>query len=544
MKTSTKIWLLAGIMILAAFLRLYHITTTPPGLYPDEAMDGNNALEIVHGGHFQTFYTEDNGREGLYVNILVFFIKAFGNQPWVVRLPAAIAGILTVLGLYFLVFELFKERVRSPEVGGQKEIRTPDSGLGAPNSIALLAAFLLATSFWHINFSRIGFRAILAPLCLVWALYFLIKALRPEARGQRPENPGSGLRTPSSLFAILAGICFGAGFYTYIAYRVTPLLLLPFIPFFKKYPGFWKKMFLFLAVTFIVALPIGAYFLRHPGDFFGRTSEIAVTNAKNPIEEFAINAGKTLLMFNFHGDNNWRQNIAGAPELWWPVGILFLIGAVLSIYYLWGWLRNRGQRPEARGQNQNSNTPDSGLRTPDSFAIWLTISWFLVALLPAAASDEGIPHALRSILMLPPAIIFAAIGGMWVKTVFEDGLRRRSSLPKIILIVFLIAVAANAYYSYFIVWAQNPNVPGAFNADYVAVGDQINALPQSTPKYVVVEAGGVLARGIPVPAETVMFVTDSFTTSTQIAHNITYLLPNQVGEIPAGTPSSSVFYVR
>jgi hypothetical protein len=61
---------------------------------------------------------------------------------------------------------------------------------------------------------------------------------------------------------------------------------------------------------------------------------------------------------------------------------------------------------------------------------------------------------------------------------------------------------------------------------------------------VVVEAGGVLARGIPVPAETVMFVTDSFTTSTQTANHITYLLPDQTSTIPTGTPASTIFYVN
>jgi hypothetical protein len=108
MNRNAKIWLvLGGIVLFAGFLRLYHITSTPPGLYPDEAMDGNNALEVIQTGHFQTFYIEDNGREGLYVNTLVFFIEAFGNKPWVVRLPAAIVGILTVVGMYFLGAELF-----------------------------------------------------------------------------------------------------------------------------------------------------------------------------------------------------------------------------------------------------------------------------------------------------------------------------------------------------------------------------------------------------------------------------------------------------
>ena len=73
MSRTTKIWLVfAGIIVFASFLRLYHITTTPTGLYPDEAMDGNNALEVIQTGHFKVFYVGDNGREGLYVNTLVF----------------------------------------------------------------------------------------------------------------------------------------------------------------------------------------------------------------------------------------------------------------------------------------------------------------------------------------------------------------------------------------------------------------------------------------------------------------------------------------
>ena len=105
-------------------------------------MDGNNAAEAAADRPLQVFYTEDNGREGLYVNIIAVMLQFFHapHEPWVVRLPAAVAGVLTVLGLYLLVAELFGD------------------GPG------LLAAFLLPPSFWHINFSRIGFRAILAPL--------------------------------------------------------------------------------------------------------------------------------------------------------------------------------------------------------------------------------------------------------------------------------------------------------------------------------------------------------------------------------------------
>jgi 4-amino-4-deoxy-L-arabinose transferase-like glycosyltransferase len=496
MNRTTKIWLLfSGIIIFAAFLRLYHITTTPTGLYPDEAMDGNNALEVIQTGHFKVFYTEDNGREGLYVNTLVFFIKAFGNKPWVVRLPAALTGILTVAGMYLLGAELF-----GAETG-------------------LLAAFLLAACFWHIDLSRVGFRAIMAPLCLIFALYFILKSFRSQEERH------------ARIYAILGGIIFGAGFYTYIAYRVTPLLFLLFIPFFRKYPNFWKRTGIFVTMTFLVALPLGLYFVHNPGDFFGRTAQISVTNAKNPLAEFALNAGKTFAMFNFKGDGNWRQNIAGAPELFLPVGLLFLLGIILAITSLWR---------SARKKKEENETENSFLLPP--FSVLLMFAWFILAILPAAMSDEGIPHALRSILTLPPAIFFAALAGIWSYRVLRDNGFKKTSLA--FATIFVVIVGVNAYTSYFVVWAKNPNVYWAFNENYVETGNAINTLPQSTQKYVVVTAGGVPARGVPVPAETVMFVTNSFTTSTQITNHITYLLPNETSTIPTGTPNDAIFYVN
>src|ERR1700722_14592819 len=265
MSKRTRIWLLVGVLIIATFFRFYHLTTTPPGLYPDEAMDGANAQNVAQTGQFKVYYPEDNGREGLYVNILAIAFKYHllpETAPWSVRFPAAVAGLLTVWGVYLLVAELFKER---------------DEGY----AIALLASFLLATSFWHINFSRIGFRAILAPLCLTWALYFLIKCLRAKPKSEFGASDRSGSynkHSPAAFwYAIIAGIIFGAGFYTYIAFRIAPLLLLVFLPFFKKDWRFWQRAIVFLLATFIVALPIGLFFVQNPSSFFGRTAEISLT---------------------------------------------------------------------------------------------------------------------------------------------------------------------------------------------------------------------------------------------------------------------------
>jgi 4-amino-4-deoxy-L-arabinose transferase-like glycosyltransferase len=485
---------LIAILIIATFLRFFHFSTTPPGLYPDEAADGNNAVEAAQTGHFQVFYVEDNGREGLYANSIALILKVYPVfQPWVIRLPAAVAGVLTVWGLYLLVAELF----------------TVQAGL--------LASFLLATSFWHINFSRIGFRAILAPLLLTWSVYFAIKAFRAASA------------KAGAWYAIVAGVVYSLGFYTYIAYRITPLLFLLFIPFFKTKPGFWKRVGIFILTVFIVAAPIGWYFVQHPADFFGRTAQISVTNAQNPVRDFAVNFGKTLLMLNFHGDDNWRQNISGAPELFWPVGIIFLIGLALATYALWKSWRKKTLRDDTKNMFP-------------SFSLFVVFGWFVLAILPAAASDEGIPHALRSILMLPPVMTLAGIGGVWTYGFIKR--RWNESAARIIAAVFVIFVATYGYINYFVVWAGNPNVPGAFNADYVQLAQQINALPTGTPKYVVVNAGGVLARGIPVPAQTVMFLTESFTVADQQKHNIHYLLPNQTSEIPKGLDPKDIFYIN
>src|SRR3989344_3790498 len=99
--------LILSVLIIASFLRLYNLTELPPGLYPDEAMNGNNAQEALDSGNFKVFYPENFGREGLFINIQALFIRQFGHYPWVLRLPSAIFGILTVLGLYLFTKELF-----------------------------------------------------------------------------------------------------------------------------------------------------------------------------------------------------------------------------------------------------------------------------------------------------------------------------------------------------------------------------------------------------------------------------------------------------
>ena len=473
---SKEYKLLLVVLIIAAGLRVANLASLPPGLYPDEAMNGSNAQEALTTGDFKIFYPENNGREGLFMNIQAMFVATLGNKPWVLRLPSAIFGTFTVLGLYFLARELFRKK---------------------DTIIPIVASFLLATNFWHINFSRIGFRAIMAPFFLVWGLYFFIKLKESKRR---------------FLYAVMGGALYGLGFYSYIAYRATPVIMLIAMIYLwfeardkNELKDFYKATALFIITSILVVLPLALYFLDNPGSFLGRTTQVSVFSSDSPIKDLALNSLKTLGMFNFAGDYNWRHNISGQPELFWPVGLLFILGTVLTIKSAF-----------------KKDISKKDVRWP----ALITLGWFGVAASPVVVSNEGLPHALRAILMIPPVVIMAAWGGDFV----YQNLKGRFSMEttKKIVAIMAILMVIEAWHSYFVVWGKNPNTADAFSANYVKLAEEVNQMPVSTPKVIVVNTSGIDVRGIPMPAQTVMFLTNSFTEGGRLNKNISYITPEKL----------------
>src|SRR3989344_1606676 len=367
-KKKTLEWFVIIVIILTAFVfRFKDIVSIPPGLYPDEAMNGNNALHAIQTGDYRVFYPDNNGREGLFMNIQAQSIRIFGNTPWALRVVSAFFGLGTVIGLYFLTRRLFNWE------------------------IAALASFMMAISFWHVLFSRIGFRAIMAPFFLVWALFFFW-------RGKMHGHIGA---------FVWSGALWGLGLYSYIAFRVMPLaLILTLIAYWfavKKDFGHEKyrhvRMMLergfaaLLVAAILVALPLGYYFWTHPADFLGRTSQLSVFASAHPIQDLATNTMRTLGMFNFTGDWNWRHNLAGEAQLFWPIGLFFLIGFIRSWYKLFKTRRTHGHFPTVQIS---------------------LLSWFFLALVPVIISNEALQHALRALLVIPVVFIFAGEGLWWI----------------------------------------------------------------------------------------------------------------------------------
>lgn len=477
------IWLFL-ILLMAGFFRFFQLDFIPPGLFPDEAMNGNNAYEALGTRNFKVFYRENFGREGLFINIQAISIAIFGNTAFALRIVSAVFGTLTVLAVYFFVREYTKQE-----------------------RIALLASFFVATSFWHILFSRIGFRAITAPFFLTLGLGMLY------ALWNRVHSTN---HAKLFLLAGFGGFIFGLGFHSYIAYRVAPLLLITgFLLFVKEAKLARARCVLCLPAVYllfliIAAFPLLLYFAFNPQDFFGRTSQISILASENPLRSLALNTGKTLGMFLFAGDFNWRHNFSGAPALWWPVVIFFLIGIVESIRKKY----------------------------------FLLPLWFIIMMLPVVVSSEGVPHALRSIILIPPTFIFAALGldylwwqvTNWLEKkekIYKDAtktIRRIKQETNVLVIIILVAVGIFSYNLYFGKWAKREETRAAFESELYEYGLLLNRTPPEIPKFVVTDADRIDLTGVPMALQPIIFATGTYHPEPPGAKNIFYItlseLPN------------------
>jgi hypothetical protein len=105
-----------------------------------------------------------------------------------------------------------------------------------------------------------------------------------------------------------------------------------------------------------------------------------------------------------------------------------------------------------------------------------------------------------------------------------------------VLVIFLAAMGLYEYDKYFNRWARHPQTAAAFDQKYVLLAKKLNELPRQRIKYVLVNAPGVLvvqpggAAAIPMPAQTVMYLTDTWTPEKQREKNIYYLTPEQYSQ--------------
>jgi 4-amino-4-deoxy-L-arabinose transferase-like glycosyltransferase len=415
--TRAPRWLFAAtlllILLVAAGLRLYRLPDLPLGFHYDEAANAILAGEIASGVKLPIFIPSYTGKEVLFFYWAALWMKLLGTTPWVLRLSAALAGVMTVAATYWAIREMLHEHRGSKWV-------------------ALLTSALLATSFWHLILSRYGFRAVTQPLMQALTVAALWRGLRLDKKG--------------SPWLLMAGFFCGLTAYTYLAARAFPIpLAAAFLALLltgrDRRRARIGQMVLFTAVAALTLTPLAYYWWTHPGSFMTRTEQVAATGWNEAWDGILDCLG----MFFIKGDPYIRFNIPFRPILDPVTAVLFILGIGAVIL-------------QARKKVRDSSAAPLHLASCIFFLISLPIM-----LLPSAlAAGEITPSNLRTAGLLPFVYMFPALALWLILNALYRFLKSKWETAKLSLLLpascfmLLAALGFDTAFSYFGDWAISP----------------------------------------------------------------------------------------
>ncbi len=466
--------ILIGIVVVAAFFRFYQLADLPPGLHPDEAANGLDIFRMIDNHDFRVLYNTNGPREALFFYLQAIFVLIFGNSIMALRVAPALIGTAAVVVAYLWATDWFGRRA------------------------GLIAAFIFAVSPWAITITRDGFRASMVPLMIAGTAYLAGKAYKTKKIG----------------YFIGAGAVAGLGLYTYVAFQLfvgIVILSLVYLLLLRRswFTANWKKICLGLAAFFAVLVPMVVFTVKNPGDSFARSGGTSFMNKSlnggKPLQTLMDSTTKTLLMFHFKGDANYRHNLGGLPMLNVFGGIMFLLGLFVSL------LRIR------------------------RIKYFMILAIFGTMLLPAALTAESLPHALRAVGAMPAVFIIAAIGinyflARWYATFPVNSVARNIGVSLVALLLLLTAF--QGYKQYFVAWAQDPRTYEAYAEDMVRAAYYLNANglknnTQGSGNYLVVDGYSV---------KTVEYLSHK-------KANFTRLDLSDLRNLPIGTTGSKLFII-
>ncbi|PWU22937.1 hypothetical protein C5B42_04705 [Candidatus Cerribacteria bacterium 'Amazon FNV 2010 28 9'] len=226
-KQSVHTALLLGfILLVAALLRFYQLGAVPSGLQKDEVSFLVNTMALKATGR-----DEDNRAHPLYLQSIIDpkpalisylqipSIALFGENTFAARFPVVMAGLLSLVTVFFFIKEVLDELY------------------------AFIVTGILAISPWHIVASRATYEVIFSFLFSVLTLHLFIRIVRSSHR---------------SWWEVACGICaFILAVYLYHSTKIflpSSLVLSYFIyrPQKEKFPS--KKTIGFLLVSFCAVL--------------------------------------------------------------------------------------------------------------------------------------------------------------------------------------------------------------------------------------------------------------------------------------------------
>ena len=398
------------ILLLAFFLRTHQLTEIPPGLTHDEANHGRDSINILDG--VLLFYFPLNyGSEPLYNYVVAGNMALLGENLFGLRMVNVMSGLLAITALYLWACWALDQRT------------------------ALIAAALMAVSFWPLAASRQALRAGMLPFLIALAVIFFWQILRWAAAG-----PSKHRRRPWWAVAGFA-LCVAATLHTYLAARVLWLIFPAFLVYlaivhravFRKA---WRPVLAGLIAAGLLVIPMFAYVRAHPEadtrlEMLDGPLQNLTTGNLAPVLE---NVSEALLAFFWpgYGDSFLAYNIPGRPLFGIVTAVFFLMGLIISI--------RRWRQP----------------------AYAFLLLWFIVGIMPSLITGPT-ANTTRNLGAMPATYLLPAVGfvaaGRWL--VARWGRPVRLAVTGVLLL-WLFLVGTITVRDYFISWAQSPDVRAAY----------------------------------------------------------------------------------
>ena len=273
--------------------------------------------------------------------------SVLGESPLGIRAPAVFFGLVSILLVYLLAKELFGD-----------------------TAAALFAAFFMAIIPWHIHYSRVGWESASFLPFLLLSVYLFIYGINRERK----------------LVLIVSFGMFALTFYTYlVAQLYSPLFLSCLLVMYRRY--FLRErrvlmtgliVYLILSAPYIWEIVTSPMFFRKASMIFtfanGINSESLSVFFTNYISHFSPD-----FLFRY-GDPNLRHG-AGTGVIYWAMLPFLAAGIVYSAM-------------EDKRRN----------------VFYFILFWLAAFPLAAALTDDGVPHATRSLAGVPVLCLLSGRG--------------------------------------------------------------------------------------------------------------------------------------